>query len=114
MNADNSQFTLTLAMFLDELSLNSISAYSQIAMSVILVGSDFSGYSDTIESSYIYPRNDDLEIVTYDDTTIANNVGQFNFEILDSPSPFNYIVSGSLGQGCGVIRKNSQLIVETL
>ena len=37
----------------------------------------------------------------------------FDFDTNDEGSPFNYVLDTDLGQGCGMIRKNGQIIIET-
>ena len=37
----------------------------------------------------------------------------FDFYTADEGSPFNYVLDTDLGQGCGMIRKNGQIIIET-
>ena len=39
-------------------------------------------------------------------------IAWFEFDTNDEGSPFNYVLDTDLGQGCGMIRKNGQIIIE--
>ena len=58
----------------------------------MLIGSDFSGFSDTLESSFIYGKLDDIRSV---DPAVQD--AWFDFDTNDEGSPFNYILDGNLG-----------------
>ena len=73
----------------------------------MLIGSDFSGFSDSLESSFIYGKLSNVETV---DPPFKSRL--FTFETSDEGSPFDYVPDADLGQGCGMIRKNGKIIIE--
>lgn len=86
-----------------------LSEYQQLTYSILLIGSDFDGYSTTLESSYVYGK-----IGTLEEVDPAVDDRQFSFETPDEGSPFNYLPDADLGSGCGMIRKSGNIIIEEL
>lgn len=87
--------------------MNGETTYEYLQYITLLIGSDFEGYSTVEESSFIYGKIGELEVV---DPQQDNRV--FKFETSDEGSPFDYVPDNNLGQGCGMIRKNGKIIIE--
>ena len=91
------------------------SVYTLLTVNVLLIGSDFSGYSNSVESSYMYAKLSQLEYVTDSNQgTYGKSIAQFDFRSSkEDSSPFDYLVDSDFGSGCGAIRKGGKMIVET-
>ena len=78
-----------------------------------MIGSGFSGFYENIESSFVYAKMGVLEGVIDDDTT-DRLIAQFDFKnsVADS-SPFDYLPSSTMGNGCGSVKKGGKIIIET-
>ena len=55
-NAARASINVTLSFLSDSLTGGQISQYEKSGLSLLLLGADFSGSSDTIESAYIYAK----------------------------------------------------------
>ncbi len=76
-------------------------------MSFIAIGSNFPGYSSDVESSYVYAKNSKMQAIDP-----AMDAHQFDFSTTSvADSPFGYLPDTNLGAGCGVIRKDGNLII---
>ena len=104
INAARTEFTLAL---LDQYGASQQVDWTMLMYNIFLVGSDFSGFSDTLESSYIYAKLSDIEAV---DPASADRI--FTFSSPGEGSPFDYVLDGDKGQGCGMIVKAGQIIIE--
>ena len=80
--------------------------YTLLEYSILLIGSEFEGYSTTLESSYIYGKFGNLETI---DPSVDGK--HFKFDTGEG-SPFDYVPDADLGQGCGMIRKGGKIIIE--
>ena len=92
---------------INQLDNSLIVQWSTLTFSILLIGSDFSGFSDSLESSFIYGKLSNIETV---DPAVPRR--RFTFETNDEGSPFDYVPDADLGQGCGMIRKNGKIIIE--
>lgn len=105
MNSGRTGFTLTVNYFEKLLGSTAATLYTNIGISVIIVGSSFSGEPGYVESSYVYPRNGVLEDVDYSLLApLTETYAQFDFANNESPSPFNYVPGTEFAGKCGMIR----------
>lgn len=72
-----------------QLGSNIETNYGRLGISLIIVGSSFSGESGYVESSYVYPRNGMLRDVLTTNTDYP--IAQFDFKNVDEKSPFDYL-----------------------
>ena len=116
INAAKTSFSVTVSFYSDTLTGGGVvSEYNEFGLSILLVGSGLSGSSNTVESSYIYAKMSALrDTIDFNSADADENTAQFDFK--NSPSdtsPFNYLATTDLGSGCGAVKKNGKMIIET-
>lgn len=78
VNAGRTAYTLSLSFHEKSLGSNAETIYTRLGISIIIVGSSFSGETGFAESSYVFPKNGVLRDVVYSNTQYP--VAQFDFK----------------------------------
>ena len=133
LNFDSTYFASAknLVFFIKEISVNAAktsfdvsmsfanagerSVYTYLSVNVLLIGSDFSGYSNSVESSFIYTKMSQLEYVTdYPEGGGVPNVAQFDFKNGNGDtSPFDYLADADFGYVGGAPNKINLYVGKT-